>query len=427
LIQKPKAPQQATPAKSTIPGRAHLGHSHDANSILHLQRMIGNQAVQRLLEASTRNVNVDSTDNASVGHDFSRISVHANAYAVIQPKLTIGTPGDISEQEADRAAEQVMHMPEPVVAASEQNGGSNRAIPRSDRTLSPQERSFFEPRFGHDFSQVRIHADARSAEMADALNAEAFTFGRDIYFGAGKYHPRTREADRLLAHELAHVVQQSQTGKALQPKLKLTGTIDNISRVIAVLNASLRNFYYVSVDMSGQVKIDPIRAAHTSSATGPSAQEKALADRLWSLTTEAGTATVGVVAGGVPIVGSYELSQIDIADIENLGSGQPGWNASAALLHELVEQREKQLGTTAAQRAYPGASGAHSKGLAAELGMIGAELESDSGLVGATANADGTMNGTRTVVFKYPDGTRYRVEVTLTSNNITGVKRTKLP
>lgn len=425
-VQKPKAPQQATPPKSAVPGRAHLEHSHDVNSILHLQRTIGNQAVQGLLEAGTRNFKAASpTDNASVGHDFSRMSVHANAE--IQPKLTIGTPGDITEQQADRAAEQAMHMPEPVAGTSEKSEGSVQAIQRSDQTLSPQERSFFEPRFGHDFRQVRIHADARSAGMAEALNAEAFTFGRDIYFGAGKRRPGTREADRLLAHELAHVVQQSHTGQTLQPKLKLTGTTDHISRVIALLNAGLRNFYYVSVDTSGQVKIDPIRAAHTSSITGPNAEEKALADQLWSLTTESGTTTVDVVAGGIPIVGSYALSQIDIADIESLGSGQPGWNARAALLHELIEQREKQLGTTKGQRDYGSdTTGAHSKGLAAELGLIGAILESDTGLVGGTVNADGTINGTRTVVFKYPDGTRYRVEVTLSHNNITGVTRTKL-
>jgi hypothetical protein len=429
FVQKPKPPQQATPAKSTIPGRAILGLRHHVNSILHLQRTIGNQAVHQPLEANTRNVKGDTvSDNSSVGHDFSGIPVYANAHAEIQPNLRLSTPGDVLEREADRAAERVMHMPEPVVGASVQNEGSSRAMQRSDQTLSPQERSFFEPRFGHDFSQVRIHADARSAEMADALNAEAFTFGRDIYFGPGKHRPRTREADRLLAHELAHVVQQSRIGQTLQPKLKLTGTPDNIARVIAVLNATLHSFYYVSVDSSGQVKIDPIRAAHTSSATGPSAPEKALADHLWSLTTESGTTTVGVVAGGAPIVGSYGLEQIDIADIESLGSGQPGWNAAASLIHELIEQREKQLGTTKAQRDYGSATkGAHSKGLAAELGMIGADLESDTGLVGATRNPDGTIDGTRTVVFKYPDGTRYRVEVTLSHSNITGVTRTKLP
>ena len=68
---------------------------------------------------------------------------------------------------------------------------------------------------------------------------------------------------------------------------------------------------------------------------------------------------------------------------------QWGWDARASLLHELVEQREKQLGTTAAQRAYGSeTSGAHGQGLAAELGMIGASLESDTGLLGASTNPD---------------------------------------
>ena len=342
--------------------------------------------------------------------------------------IKVSAPGDSYEREADRAAEQVTHKSGSAAEIGEQAEGSNRAIRRSDQALSPRQRAFYEQHFGHDFSHVRIHTDARSADLADALNAEAFTFGRDIYLGAGSHRLGTREADGLLAHELAHVVQQSRTGRALQPKLKLTGAADLIARVVAVLNGALHSFYYVSVDAAGMVKSEPIRAAHTSSLTGPSAAEQALADRLWSLTTESGTTTVDVVAGGVPIVGSYALSQIDIADIEALGSGQPGWSSAASLLHELVEQREKQLGTTAAQRDYGSAtSGAHGQGLAAELGMIGATLESDSNLVGASANPDGTMNGTRTVIFKYPDGTRWEVEVTLSHNNITGVKRTKLP
>ena len=404
FIQKPMIFQQVAPAHSMVSSRAHLGNEPAAGSILHLQRTLGNQAVQRLLKPSARPV-----------------------YAGIQPKLAVGTAGSLLEQEADRTADQVLPMRDSAVETREESHESGQAISHSNQTLSPQERAFFEPRLGSDFSQVRIHADARSAEMAEALNAEAFTFGRDIYFGAGKRRPGSREGDRLLAHELTHVVQQSHIGQTLQPKLRLTGTDDHIARVIRLLNTGLGNFYYVSIDSSGMVKIDPIRAAHTSSATGPGPAEKALAERLWSLTTEAGTTTVGVVAGGVPIVGSYALSQIDIADIEALGSGQPGWNARAALMHELIEQREKQLGTTKAQRDYGSdTTGAHSKGLAVELGMIGAVLESDSGLVGGTANADGTVNGSRTVVFRYPDGTRYRVEVTLSHNNITAVTRTKL-
>ncbi len=65
-----------------------------------------------------------------------------------------------------------------------------------------------EPRFGHDFSQVRIHNDTQAAETAQAVHARAYTLGRDIVFGAGQYAPETITGKNLLAHELTHVVQQ---------------------------------------------------------------------------------------------------------------------------------------------------------------------------------------------------------------------------
>ncbi|MEE9464059.1 MAG: DUF4157 domain-containing protein [Candidatus Neomarinimicrobiota bacterium] len=67
-----------------------------------------------------------------------------------------------------------------------------------------------EPRFGHDFSHVRVHTGARAAETARAVNAQAFTVGRDVVFGAGQYAPDAHGGRRLLAHELAHVVQQGE-------------------------------------------------------------------------------------------------------------------------------------------------------------------------------------------------------------------------
>jgi hypothetical protein len=70
-------------------------------------------------------------------------------------------------------------------------------------------RDFFEPRFGHDFSQVRVHSDAKAAESARAVNALAYTVGQDVVFGLGQYAPAAGEGQNLLAHELAHVVQQS--------------------------------------------------------------------------------------------------------------------------------------------------------------------------------------------------------------------------
>lgn len=75
--------------------------------------------------------------------------------------------------------------------------------------LDAATRGLMEPRFGHDFSRVRVHADARAADSTRVLGALAYSVGRDVVFGAGQYVPGTREGQKLIAHELAHVVQQS--------------------------------------------------------------------------------------------------------------------------------------------------------------------------------------------------------------------------
>lgn len=77
------------------------------------------------------------------------------------------------------------------------------------RPLDDASRAYFEPRFGHDLSQVRIHADAQAARSAEAVNALAYTIGRDVVFAEGHYRPETSAGKQLLAHELTHVVQQS--------------------------------------------------------------------------------------------------------------------------------------------------------------------------------------------------------------------------
>lgn len=76
--------------------------------------------------------------------------------------------------------------------------------------LPASERAFFEPRFGHDFGHVRVHADPEAQAASDHLHARAFTHGHHIAFGAGQYAPGTTAGRRLLAHELTHVVQQGQ-------------------------------------------------------------------------------------------------------------------------------------------------------------------------------------------------------------------------
>jgi Domain of unknown function (DUF4157) len=79
------------------------------------------------------------------------------------------------------------------------------------RPLDAAARAALEPRFGYDFSGVRIHTDLTAARSAREVNALAFTVGRDVVFGAGQYSPDTAAGRKLLAHELAHVVQQGGT------------------------------------------------------------------------------------------------------------------------------------------------------------------------------------------------------------------------
>jgi Domain of unknown function (DUF4157) len=82
------------------------------------------------------------------------------------------------------------------------------------RSLDPAVRAFMEPRFGYDFSQVRVHADAEAAESARAVSALAYTAGQNMVFGESKYEPNTRAGRELLAHELAHTLQQRDAGGA---------------------------------------------------------------------------------------------------------------------------------------------------------------------------------------------------------------------
>jgi hypothetical protein len=90
---------------------------------------------------------------------------------------------------------------ETAVQSGRQSGG---------KPLDPATRAFMELRFGHDFGHVRVHTDSHAATATRTVSARAFTFGSDIVFGAGQYAPRTTEGRRLLAHELAHTVQQAQ-------------------------------------------------------------------------------------------------------------------------------------------------------------------------------------------------------------------------
>jgi hypothetical protein len=140
--------------------------------------------------------------------------------AGIQAKLTVGTVDDPLEAEADRIADHVLGGPARKTmddasrqTALERGRKSPGAAPSgllggAGQPLKPSLRNFFEPRFGCDFSQVRIFSDEQAANSARSFGALAYTSGPNISFGEGRYRPDLSDGRRLLAHELTHVVQQ---------------------------------------------------------------------------------------------------------------------------------------------------------------------------------------------------------------------------
>ena len=163
-----------------------------------LHRTVGNQELQRLHQE---------------GH--------------LQAKLTVSQPNDEYEREAERVAEQVTRPSGARPATDDREGGevSRTASSRGStvdgeagerieslegggKPLSSSTRSFFEPRFGRDFGEVCVHADAEADRAARSIDAEAFTYGTDMVFRRGAYDPGSKDGKRLLAHELTHVVQQ---------------------------------------------------------------------------------------------------------------------------------------------------------------------------------------------------------------------------
>lgn len=113
------------------------------------------------------------------------------------------------EREADCAAADVLRGGAAHVGQRAAGGGGLDLSQSSGRPLDPGQREMLEAQFGHDFREVRIHADAHAAEQARDNGARAIASGNDIAFAAGEYAPGSSEGSRLLAHELAHTVQQS--------------------------------------------------------------------------------------------------------------------------------------------------------------------------------------------------------------------------
>jgi hypothetical protein len=110
----------------------------------------------------------------------------------------------------------------------------HEVVRSSGQPLDARTRGFMETRFSHDFSRVQIHTDARAVKSARTVNALAYTVGCDIVFDAGQYAPRTSEGQKLLAHELTHVVQQTHASSSAQAATALIGSDDSSEREAAV-------------------------------------------------------------------------------------------------------------------------------------------------------------------------------------------------
>jgi hypothetical protein len=216
-----------------------------------------NRATDSLLRRTKRSIpnqkqegtSDDTLFSSGPQFSFGRISVFPKTETSLQPKLSISEPVDWYEREADRVANQVMRMPAPALQRKCAGSGGtqahkdqgdkenlqtkrkevNNSVPISGvpgivraalqspgQPLAANTSNFMASRFGYDFGHVRVHTGSLAEKSARAVNALAYTVGRNVVFGQGQYAPSTTAGQQLLAHELTHVMQQegatTQTG-----------------------------------------------------------------------------------------------------------------------------------------------------------------------------------------------------------------------
>jgi hypothetical protein len=276
--QVPAAPE---PARKLHPRYVDLAglqpaaqHQHAVTS----RAAYGNQAVLRMLHARggggpgllQRKCACGGTPSLS-GECPTCRARRLQQQAALQTKLIVGPPGDQYEQEADRIARQVMHMPEAPttsvrvgrhsgVAGAQAVQASGAPMPSGPalelearmnasqgggRALPEATRSSMEAAFGVDFSGVRVHTDSVASQMNRELGAHAFTYGSDIYFGAGKFDTSSAEGKGLLAHELTHVVQQNNAALAIQRR----------PAIVEASESQIKQYVILSADRSEQENI----------------------------------------------------------------------------------------------------------------------------------------------------------------------------
>ncbi len=210
------------------------------------QRSLGNRYLQSALANQTALPKPAPNHSAPViqrkcscGGTCASCAAREEERRRIQPKLKVGAANDVYEREADRVAEQVMRMPEQTANNQSQPGIQIQRISAGDsagfdadihlnqsggQPLSAATRRYMEPRFGMDFSPVRLHAGPQAQQSAEQIQARAFTCGNHIWLGEG-----AAESDRgLMAHELAHVVQQHKVVPGNSAQTPITAPESNI-------------------------------------------------------------------------------------------------------------------------------------------------------------------------------------------------------
>ena len=311
------------------------------------------------------------------------------------------------EREADRAASALRGGVAELSAAPLAGDGG----------LDRRTQAIVGERFGHDFSHVRVHADEKAAGVARMLGASALTVGRDIYFGRGAYEPHRPEGSRLLAHELAHVVQQSHLARPrVQGKLFAAG---DTAGFVAAANAVIGVQYEVVVSKTGEVTLRPTKVAGPPT---PEAQELVRVIRLVS--GDAKITRMEFIHGqtstrpsdAMVLGGNYALSRVDLDDVAALGTQASvglgmGRTGGSLLAHEILEQYRKQVHGE-------GFTAAHAQATAAEEGAVGATRGPER-----FTNATDANNFTVTIPYTYPDGRVVEVTWDVVNGNYQNVRR----
>lgn len=229
---------KGTAVRSSKPGPVRQAFQVSAASVWQDTRHRSNRPADRIPEKAEK-----PFQDAPSAFDFSAVPLFSPdepdgrpykapfaGYGILQPKLAAKEIDDPHEREADRVAEQVVASrspapPEPTAIVSPRSIGSAGAGEfGGGQSLDASVRTQMEPRFGYDFSGIRVHTGAQADRSARSFGALAYTTGRDVVFRAGSYSPHTKDGQRLLAHELTHVVQQHKGADANGPQLKAIAT-----------------------------------------------------------------------------------------------------------------------------------------------------------------------------------------------------------